>query len=125
MLDTHVLLWWMQDNPRLGQRARALIADGSNDILVSAASPWEMSIKYRIGKLSEKGSDAAINLESEGFDLVPIQTAHLKALEELPRHHSDPFDHLIIAQARVENATLLTSDREMTAYGIKCFPAGR
>ena len=119
-LDTHVLLWWLQDNPRLGPVARSLIADGENDILISVASPWEISVKHRTGKMTERGSAILAALASEEMELVPLTADHLAALEQLPPLHRDPFDHLILAQAQAERAAIITSDEIMPRYGIPC-----
>lgn len=123
MLDTHVLLWWLQDNPRLGQRARSLIADSANDVLVSIATPWELSVKHRIGKMHDSGSAVMEALLRQGMSIVDLSPAHLTALEAMPLHHRDPFDHLIIAQAFVERAAIITDDAIFPRYGVRCIPA--
>jgi PIN domain nuclease of toxin-antitoxin system len=125
LLDTHVLLWWLTDNSRLGPKARALMSSGENQVLVSIVSLWEATIKYRVGKLPERGSDLWAEIEAEALSPLGITRNHLLAVEMLPRHHGDPFDHLLLAQAQVEEAVLLTADRQMADYGIRCFPAGR
>lgn len=120
LLDTHVLLWWLQDDPRLRPRVRAIIADLGNEVLVSTGSLWEISIKHRKGKLVEAGSAVWRDAAEEGFRLLSIEREHLEALEALvqPDRHGDPFDHLILAQASVEQAVVVTADRHMTSYGI-------
>jgi PIN domain nuclease of toxin-antitoxin system len=125
LLDTHALLWWLTDNARLGPQSRALIAASGADVLVSVVSLWEATIKHRVGKLPERGSDMWADIDSEGLTLLPITRDHIAALEELPRHHGDPFDHMLLAQARVEGARLVTVDRHMTLYGVPCIPAMR
>jgi PIN domain nuclease of toxin-antitoxin system len=125
LLDTNAVLWWLRDNPRLGQKARLLIADNANEVLVSVVSPWEITMKYRIGKLEERGAALWTAIEAEGFTILPISYDHFVALDDLPTHHKDPFDHMILAQACVENAAIITSDREMTLYGVPCIPAVR
>lgn len=120
LLDTHVVLWWLRDDPRLGSRSRAMIAGGNNEILVSIATPWEVAIKYRIGKLDETSTAVLDAIDSAGMSVVDIRRPHLEALEKLPKGHGDPFDHLILAQARTEGATVMTGDRQMAAYGIPC-----
>ena len=120
MLDTHVLLWWLQDDARLGSRARALIADNGNEILVSIASPWEIAIKHRLGKMSESGGDIMGELERQALKVLPIRADDLRALENLPPLHRDPFDHLIIAQAAVERAPIMTVDAVIPRYGLPC-----
>jgi PIN domain nuclease of toxin-antitoxin system len=125
LIDTNVIIWWMADDPALGRRARALLSDPSSIIFASLVSIWEITMKWRVGKLPAPGSTHAEFLTDEGATLLDITTAHFDALEALPQHHKDPFDHLLIAQAQVEGARILTSDREMTQYGVPCFPAGR
>jgi PIN domain nuclease of toxin-antitoxin system len=122
LLDTHVLLWWLRDNPRLRAKARAVIADPRVTVLVSIASGWELSIKHRLGKNAELGSAVLREAVDEGFGLVGVTCEHLVALERLPRvnGHGDPFDHLLLAQALVEDARLMTADRMMPSYGVRC-----
>jgi PIN domain nuclease of toxin-antitoxin system len=125
LLDTHVLLWWLNDNPRLGARARSIIADPKVTVFVSVASGWELSIKYRLGKNADLGSKALRDATENGFRIVGVTEAHLGSLEKLPRidHHGDLFDLLLLAQASVEGAVLMTADRMMPAYGVRCVRA--
>ena len=123
MLDTHVLLWWLQDNSRLGQRARSFIADPDSQILVSIATPWEISVKHRIGKMDDSGAAVMDALIDQGMTIVNLKPAHLKVLEAMPLHHRDPFDHLIIAQAVAEQAIVITEDATFPEYGVRCLPA--
>lgn len=123
LLDTHVLLWWLEDNPRLGQRARAIIADSANDILVSHVSIWETAIKQRIGKLHIGPSEIFPHLPEFGFAQLPLLESHLMALASIGRFHGDPFDHLLLAQAQVERAAIISADRILQSYGIPCIPA--
>lgn len=122
LLDTHVVLWWLDDPALVGHAAREQIRDPENVVLVSAAVAWEIAIKRRLGKLS-----APENLEAAvadcGFDFLPITASHALRTESLPDHHRDPFDRLLIAQAVLEDATLVTSDAAMTAYGISLLNA--
>ena len=120
LLDTQALLWWLRDDPRLGPRSRGLIADRSNDVLASVVSLWEITVKFRVGKLAERGSAIWPEVADEGFGMLGVTEAHLAELDDLPRHHGDPFDHLILAQAKAEGATVITSDRHMTRYGVAC-----
>jgi PIN domain nuclease of toxin-antitoxin system len=122
LLDTHVLLWWLRDNPRLRPRARAVISDPNVLVFVSVASGWELSVKYRLGKNAELGSAVLREAVEEGFQLAGVKSEHLAALEHLPHvdGHGDPFDHLLLAQASVEEAALMTADRMMPKYGIPC-----
>lgn len=123
MLDTHVLLWWLQDNPRLGHKARALIADPDHELMVSFASPWEISVKHRIGKMQESGADVMASLDGQGIAVLDLEPEHLRVLEAMPLIHRDPFDHLIIAQALAERCTIITDDAQFSAYGVPCLAA--
>jgi PIN domain nuclease of toxin-antitoxin system len=120
LLDTNALIWWCEDNPKLGSRARALIADPQNQVMTSIVSIWEISLKWRVGKMHLLGSDVAEQLEEEGISILPLTPVHFKSLESLEFHHGDPFDHLILAQAQVEGAVVMTSDAIMQEYGVRC-----
>ena len=122
LLDTQAMIWWFNDDPRLGPRARAAISDKGNTVWVSAASFWEVSIKHRIGKLDECGSGLMDEALASGFCVVPIESGHLKALEsfESASGHNDPFDLIILIQARAIEAMLITSDRQMRKYDVRC-----
>ena len=122
LLDTHVLLWWLRDDPLLRPQARALIADSDGEVLFSVVSCWEASVKHRVGKMEIRGSDLFDLAVEERFFPIGIEAAHLAELDRLPRiaGHGDPFDHLLLAQAKRENAALMTHDREMTRYGVNC-----
>ncbi len=124
VLDTHALLWWLSDDQRLGQQARALIADPDNDVLVSAASLWEIVVKVRIGKLDAAIDEIVEAIEQLGFSLIGIDPPHLEALAELPAHadHRDPFDHILIAQAITEGATFLSEDHNASRYPVSLRP---
>lgn len=102
LLDTHALLWWLNDDAKLGNHARGLIGDSENDVLVSVVSLWEITVKLRIGKLDADLEEILAILPAQGFDRLDISDAHLIALAALPLHHRDPFDHLLMAQAVVE-----------------------
>ena len=119
LLDTNVLLWWLMGSPRLDDGSRDLIADPSNEILVSVVSLWEIAIKVRIGKLRADLHEIEGQIEQEGFQRVAIASAHLGALMPLPQHHRDPFDHLLMAQAISEEAVFLTSDRLVQRYPVR------
>ena len=115
LLDTHVLLWWLADDPKLGKNACADIGDGKNEIYVSAASSWEISIKKRNGKL--KGPDNIDNIvEQERFIKLPISLVHGEAAGQLPDYHKDPFDRMLIAQAQKEGLIILTADEKLRQY---------
>jgi PIN domain nuclease of toxin-antitoxin system len=116
LLDTHVLLWWLDDSPRLPLPMRALIADPARTVFLSAASAWEIRIKQKLGKLEVSAHfDAAV--DGSEFQWLPISRAHANATADLPMHHRDPFDRMLIAQAQCESLTLLTVDERLTAYG--------
>ena len=118
LLDTHALLWWLSDDPRLGNHARALIADPGNEILVSVASLWEIVVKMRVGKLAADIQEILDEMTSQGFALLEISPAHLVALATLPMYHRDPFDHLLMAQAITEGATFLSEDSHTVRYPV-------
>ena len=122
LLDTHVLVWWLKDDPKLGPRPRALIASGSVEVLFSAASCWEASIKHRSGKFELPGSTLFRMAADAGLRFLGIESSHLAQLESLPAFakHGDPFDHLLIAQTKAEAAALMTADRQMPQYGVRC-----
>lgn len=124
LLDTHTLLWWLSDDTRLSPRTHARIADPTNDVLVSVASLWEMVVKVRIGKLAVDIGAVERAIVADGFARLPIMPAHLSALAALPAHHRDPFDHLLIAQAVSEAATLVTEDRNFADYPVKTMRCG-
>jgi PIN domain nuclease of toxin-antitoxin system len=115
LLDTHVLLWTLADVRKL-DRATTTLIDRS-DVYASAASIWEISIKAALGKL--KASPAAVlkAIEPAGFSLLPVQGEHAARVYDLGTHHLDPFDRLLIAQAQLENMTLLTNDGALADYG--------
>ncbi len=119
LLDTHALLWWLSDDPKLGEHARNLIADPANDILVSAVSLWEILVKARAGKLVADIQEILNEVEAQGFELLEIGPAYLLALATLPMHHKDPFDHLLIAQAIAEAATFLSEDGYTPRYPVR------
>ena len=117
LIDTHIFLWWDRQLRSFSRLLRAAIADEANDIFVSAASIWELAIQRAIGKLSFSRSivDAASEL---GFEILPVTGSHAEHAGGLPRHHDDPFDRLIIAQAHLEGMVLGTQDRLMRPYGV-------
>ena len=124
LLDTHVLLWWLADNAELGALARAMIAEPRNDVYVSAASTWEISIKRALGKLAAPGNMDSI-VEDEGFEKLSISLFHGEQAGSLPERHKDPFDRMLIAQAQAEGLEIVTSDHKFSRYGIKLIDASR
>ncbi len=118
LLDTHVLLWWLADAPALGPKARRLIADPRNEVLVSAVTSWEISIKKTTGKL-EVPDDIDTIVEDEGFSKLPINLYHGEIAGRLPLHHKDPFDRMLIAQAKIMELSLVTNDSKIKLYAVK------
>lgn len=121
LLDTHVLLWWLADDPALSKQARRLIAD-EPEVFVSAASAWEIAIKRALGKL-EAPEDLLAALDEDGIGRLPIEFEHAAIAGALPCHHDDPFDRMLVAQAQREGFTLLTSDARISSYAVAVLPA--
>ncbi|MHB8621299.1 MAG: type II toxin-antitoxin system VapC family toxin [Chloroflexota bacterium] len=120
LLDTHVLLWWLSDHG-LSNDVRQAIASPANDVAVSAATAWEISMKKSLDKLSAP-DDLAEQLERGGFLPLPIRIVHALAAGALPRHHDDPFDRMLIAQATIEGLVVVTADERFSAYDIPLLP---
>ena len=115
LLDTHVLLWWDADSEELSVQAREALAHPSNRVFVSAATPWEIAIKARKGKLRFKGAPEAL-IEANGFLPLPIQPAHGAAAGMLEWTHPDPFDRMLVVQARMENLVLVHADSAIRGF---------
>jgi PIN domain nuclease of toxin-antitoxin system len=122
LLDTHVLLWWLSDDPQLGASSRQVIANPRNPVYVSAASAWEISIKKSIGKLTAPDDMDAI-VENEGFEKLPITLFHGDQAGALPELHKDPFDRMLIAQAQSEGLVIVTNDEKIIQYKIRTMDA--
>jgi PIN domain nuclease of toxin-antitoxin system len=118
LLDTHILLWWLDDHPGLSERGRRAIVDGENTVWVSAAVIWEIRIKQALGKLTLPSNFREV-LEDQPFFHIDITAEHAHAVYELPMHHRDPFDRMLIAQAQVERWTFVTQDPLFKKYDIK------
>jgi PIN domain nuclease of toxin-antitoxin system len=116
LLDTHVFLWWRGMPSKLSKEARTAIAE-AEIVFVSAVSAWEAAIKASLGRL-ELPASVAEGVEDSGFERLPITFAHAERTALLPLHHRDPFDRMLVAQAKVEDLTLVTSDRVMRAYEV-------
>lgn len=118
LLDTHILLWALVDDPRLPEEARQLIADPDNAIRVSAACIWEIAIKHAAGRgnMPISADQALAHCKTAGYEFLSISPAHPAATENLPLIHTDPFDRLLIAQAITEPVNLLTSDQTIARY---------
>ena len=116
LLDTHVFLWWRADDQRIVQPVRDAIGV-AEIVFVSAASAWEAAIKIALGRLGIPEPFAA-GVDASGFHRMPIAFEHAEAAAALPRHHADPFDRMLVAQARLEGCTLVTHDQQLAAYGV-------
>ncbi|MGH3978460.1 MAG: type II toxin-antitoxin system VapC family toxin [Pseudonocardiaceae bacterium] len=121
LLDTHVLLWSLQGPERLCPETVAAITDPSNAVDVSVASLWELSIKQSIGKLTVDG-DLREHVARQSFSELPVLGEHVVAVRQLPLHHRDPFDRLLIAQAQCERLTIVTADRKFASYDVPILP---
>ena len=117
LLDTCALLWWLADDAKLGKAARAAIARGTNEVFVSAASAWEISIKEALGKL-DAPADLPSALKENRFRPLDITVSHALKAGRLPRLHDDPFDRMLIAQAREEHLTIVTDDPRFEPYEV-------
>jgi PIN domain nuclease of toxin-antitoxin system len=120
LLDTHALLWWLTDDPKLSPRAKETIADEANEILVSAASAWEIATKYRLGKLG-LAADAVSRfgelIAADGFEHLPVTYLHALKAAGYALEHRDPVDRMLAAQSALESAALITCDAAFEAFG--------
>ena len=123
LLDTHVLLWWLDESPRLGAEARELIADPANQPIYSVVSLWEIALKSRLGKLKADIRDIVEVADRDDFARLGIEDAHLVALAGLPPLHKDPFDQLLLAQAMAEQVPFVTADRIAPSYPVEVIRA--
>ena len=119
LLDTHTLLWWLDGGKLISEEARELIALKENLVFVSVVSAWEIAIKRSIGKIVCPGN-LKQELENHAFELLAVSLEDTEVLAELPFHHRDPFDRMLVAQAKRENLTILTRDIHIPRYGVKC-----
>jgi PIN domain nuclease of toxin-antitoxin system len=117
LLDTHILLWWLADDPLLPRSAAAVIGDGDTDVLVSAATAWEIAIKKSAGRL-DAPDDFLEALAVNNFHTLAITADHAITAGTLPPHHSDFFDRMLIAQAQAERLTLVSADRRFSHYDV-------
>lgn len=122
LLDTHALLWWLDDPALLSEAAREVISEPENDVFVSSAVVWEIAIKRSLGKLTAPPNLEAV-IQACGFQALSITVAHALATETLPPHHRDPFDRMLVAQARIENSTIVSRDPILSQYGIPLISA--
>ena len=121
LLDTHAFLWWVEGAPALGRRARAEISNPDNEVFVSLATCWELAIKLSLGKLRLTHSlDRFIpeQLTRNGFVLLSVEFPHVARVAELPFHHRDPFDRVLVAQALQDELAIVSSDRVLRKYGV-------
>lgn len=122
LLDTHVVLWWLDDASVLKEQAREIISTPTNPVFVSAAAVWEMAIKKALGRL-DMPSNLLEVLAHEKMEVLAIDAQHALAVADLPMIHPDPFDRMQIAQAKLEGLTLITRDGRIGQYGIACVEA--
>lgn len=118
LLDSHAFLWWLAEDPRLSAAARQAVAAPSSIVHISAATIWELSIKASLGKLDLGGADLLEEIEENDFVELPMTARHSVAAANLPRHHEDPFDRMLIAQGQIEGLTIVTTDSAFRAYGV-------
>ena len=123
LLDSHAFLWWLVEDPKLAVEARKAMADPMSIVHVSAATVWELSIKATLGKLDLGGADLVEEIEGNDFVELAMTARHSLAAGTLPRHHDDPFDRMLIAQAQIESLTIVTRDPAFRAYGVTILPA--
>jgi len=122
LLDTHTLLWWLDDNPTLSREAYNIISDGKNVVFMSAASIWEIRIKESIGKIDIPSNFKEI-LEKQPFEVLSITSEHAHAIKELPLIHRDPFDRMLITQGKIEKLAIITRDVIFSEYNIHVIKA--
>ena len=123
IFDTHAFLWWATDPDQLSPAVRSACADHTTTLLVSVVSAWELQIKTQLGKIRFTSSleHLFVTQQRDGVQLLPITLTHILYLDQLPLHHKDPFDRLILAQAHVEEAHLVSKDHVFQAYPVKLF----
>lgn len=123
LLDTHAFLWWVFADPKLSRRARTAIEDDvENQVFVSAASAWEIATKYRIGKLPDAAvvaGNVAATIAEEGFNELSVSIRHAERAGSLVGHHQDPFDRMLMAQAMLDDLSLVSDERAFDVYGVK------
>ncbi len=127
LLDTQVWLWMLASPERLAPPARALLVSAENELLLSAASAWEIAIKHGLGKLTLAAATAVVVPElmaRSGVTALPVLHAHALGVATLPPHHRDPFDRLLIVQAQLERVPLLTADAQFARYDVEVLDAG-
>jgi len=122
LLDTHTFLWWNLDDPQLSALAKEIIADGNNEIFLSAASAWEIAIKAARGRLALPEDPAryvSSRMSLHNFRALPVHIHHATQVYALPMHHTDSFDRLLVAQSQIESMPLLTADVDIRKYDVE------
>ncbi len=122
LLDTHALIWALEEPERLSARARTAISAEDAEVFVSVVSPWEMAIAKSRGRL-QVPDDLESQLAQKRFDLLPVLLRHAAAVASMPHHHRDPFDRMLVAQAQVDGLTIVTADRKLRDYPVALLPA--
>lgn len=122
LIDTHVFIWWLTDDPALGSVTKGVISRGNNAVYVSAVTPWEISIKRSLNKL-QFDADIDEAMEKNRFFSLSITHSHAEQAGELPWHHRDPFDRMLIAQSQMEGLILVSADTVFSEYGIRLMNA--
>jgi PIN domain nuclease of toxin-antitoxin system len=125
LLDTHTLIWWLTNDKRLGSGERDAIADGETIVHVSAANLWEISIKASLGRIDVDTDELTARMEQDAFVELPISWTHAVRAGSLPRHHDDPFDRMLIAQAQEEQLILVSYDGAFSDYEVELMPSPR
>ena len=121
LLDTHAFIWWATSDSRVSARARDAIADSHTPVVLSVVTPWELTMKSAIGRLELTDSPRSLvysQVARHGYELLQVKLDHALAVGELPLHHGDPFDRLLIAQAHVESLTLVSADAVFDRYDV-------
>jgi len=118
LLDTHTYLWWLTDDPLLPEAARRTVGDRRSVVHVSAASLWEISLKQSLGRIDLDGADLVDEIAANGFVELSITAGHARLAANLPEHLDDPFERLLVAQARSEGLTLVSADHRLADHGV-------
>lgn len=122
LLDTHVFLWWNEANPKLSRHVHQLLSDPKNDLYLSVASAWEMTLKVQSGKLGLPAATAVYipaRINHYGIEPIPVTLAHVLAASALPTYHRDPFDRMLVAQGQVEGLPIVTHDSQIRKYAVE------
>lgn len=122
LLDTHAFLWWVRDDGRLSGKARDALSDAGNELLFSVVSGWEIAIKAQLGQLrasEDVGAYLSGQLSINSMQVLPVYLSHAVRAADLPNHHRDPFDRLLVAQALVEDLPLVSVDPEISRYPVE------